>query len=203
MTGLLKLAFAAVLLLTPAVAQAAPEIGKPAPDFAATDIEGKPVKLSDLKGKTVVLEWTNHECPYVVKHYGAGNMQATQKQALANNTVWISILSSAKGKEGYMSNEEIVAEMKKQGGTPSYIITDPDGTLGKLYEAKTTPHMFVIDKQGVLAYMGAIDDKPTADPKDIEGARNYVSAALASLRAGAPVSPSSTKPYGCGVKYAE
>lgn len=189
--------------LIPALAFAEPIIGEPAPAFDVKDAAGQQVSIDTLAGKPIVLEWVNFGCPFVKKHYESGNMQATQKQALTNGAVWISVFSSAKDKQGYVTPAQAIAEMKKQGGTPTHIITDPDGTLGRLYEAKTTPHMFVIDKQGVLAYMGAIDDKPTADKADVEGARNYVNASLASLNAGAPVSPSSTKPYGCGIKYTE
>lgn len=200
--SLLALAAAATFVL-PAAAFAAPKIGEPAPAFAVKDAAGEDVSLDALNGKTVVLEWSNFGCPFVKKHYGAGNMQATQKAATADGVVWLTVFSSAKGKEGYMTAEEAAAEMKKQGGAPSHILMDPDGTLGKLYDAKTTPHMFVIDPEGTLVYMGAIDDKPTPDAADIKTARNYVSEALAALKAGKPVADSNTKPYGCGVKYAD
>lgn len=186
----------------PAIAFATPKIGEPAPAFAVKDAKGADVSLDTLKGKTVVLEWSNFGCPFVKKHYGPGNMQSLQKQAATDGVVWLTIFSSAEGKEGHMSGEAALAEMTKQGGTPAHVIMDAEGTFGKLYDAKTTPHMFVIDKEGTLAYMGAIDDKPTPSSDDIKGAKNYVTEALAALKAGKAVAESSTKPYGCGVKYA-
>lgn len=197
------IALCTALCLSPVAAFAAPVIGEPAPAFDLTDANGQEVSIDALQGKPIVLEWVNFGCPFVKKYYDSGNMQKIQKQAATNGTVWISVFSSAKGEQGYVTAQEAINEMKKRDAAPAHIITDPDGTLGRLYDAKVTPHMYVIDKDGTLAYMGAIDDKPTADKADIEGARNYVVAALASLRAGAPVSPSTTKPYGCGVKYAQ
>ena len=200
--SLFALAAAASLML-PVSAFAEPKIGEPAPAFAVKDAAGKDVSLDGLAGKIVVLEWNNFGCPFVQKHYGAGNMQAVQKAATADGVVWLSVFSSAEGKEGHMTAEAALAEMKKQGAAASHVIIDADGTLGKLYGAKTTPHMFVIDTKGNVAYMGAIDDKPSADAADIKGAKNYVTEALAALKAGKPVVDANTKPYGCGVKYAE
>ncbi len=177
------------------------EVGKPAPEFMANDINGDHVMLSALKGQTVVLEWTNHECPYVQKHYGSGNMQKLQKEATDDGVVWISIVSSAKDKEGYTSPEEAKTIMEQQAALPTHKILDVDGTIGHLFGAKTTPNMFVIDKDGILVYSGAIDDNNSFKPETIEGAKNYVREALASLKAGKPVEISSTQPYGCGVKY--
>lgn len=205
MTRFLKIALAAFLLLSPAlapaVAQAAPEIGKPAPDFSATDLDGKPVKLSDLKGKIVVLEWTNPECPFVHKHYDTGSMQQTQKTATAKGVEWISIVSSAPQREGYMTPEQAKAVLAEKGAAPSAEILDSSGEIGRLYDARTTPHMFVIDAAGTLVYAGAIDDKPTPNPATLEGAKNYVLAALGDLEAGRPVATAQTQPYGCSVKY--
>ena len=188
------------MLLAPA-AMAAPTVGAPAPDFSATDIAGKPVSLSALKGKIVVLEWTNPGCPFVKKFYEPGAMQRFQKEATAQGVVWISINSSAEGKQGHLSTESAAALVKEQGFASSHLVLDPAGEIGKRYEAKTTPHMFVINAEGTLVYMGAIDDKPSASSDDIATATNYVSKAIAELKASKPVEVSSTKPYGCGVKY--
>lgn len=186
-----------------ASAEAAPSIGAPAPDFTAIDsLSGKQVALHDLKGKLVVLEWNNFECPFIKKFYSVGAMQALQKNTREGGVIWISINSSGVGKEGYIPT---VAEAKTAIGAhhanPSYFLLDHDGKLGHLYDAKATPTMFVIDKEGVLAYGGAIDNKPSADPSDIAGAHNYVSAALAALEDGKPVKVTSTKAYGCFVHY--
>lgn len=187
----------------PFAASAEPKTGEPAPAFTVKDAAGKDVSLDALQGNIVVLEWSNFGCPFVKKHYGAGNIQALQKAAAKDGVIWLSVFSSAKGKEGYLTPEAAIAEMKKQGGAPAHILMDPDGTLGKLYAAKTTPHIYIIDKEGTLVYQGAIDDKPTADPTDIKGAKNYVTEALTSLNAGTPVAHGTTKPYGCSVKYAD
>lgn len=182
-------------------AQAAPVVGETAPDFTATDTSGNPFSLSGQKGKIVVLEWKNHECPFVKKHYGAHNMQNIQQQVTELGGVWVSVISSAPGKQGYVSAEEANTIAKDQGAKQTAIILDPDGTIGRMYDAKTTPHMFVIDAGGKLAYMGAIDDKPTADMADISEARNYVYEAVMALSTGKHPEVSSTSPYGCGVKY--
>ncbi len=199
MKSLLLLTLALIPLST--AAMAAPEIGKPAPEFMANDTNGQHVMLSELKGKTVVLEWTNHECPFVKKHYGSGNMQALQAEATKDGVVWVSIVSSAKGKEGHSTAEDANKITAEQKAVPTHKILDESGDIGKLYGAKTTPHMFVIDKDGILAYAGAIDDKSGFDPEEIKTAKNYVRTALADLKAGKPVETSSTNPYGCGVKY--
>lgn len=188
--------------VTPSVqASSEIEIGKPAPDFTATDIHGKEVKLSDFKGKDVVLEWSNPFCPFVVKHYGAGNMQAVQKKAVEGGAVWLTIVSSAKEKQGNMTAEEAIAYEKEVAANATTRILDEAGTIGHLYGAKTTPHMFVINKDGTLVYQGAIDDQPSPDPKSIEGAKNLVLAALDDIAAGKDVQVATTTPYGCGVKY--
>lgn len=175
--------------------------GKPAPDFTARDSKGREVKLSSFKGKVVVLEWTNNGCPYVAKHYGAGAMQALQKDVTGQDVVWLSIISSAPGQQGHahgLEADKIAADAK---ANPSAILLDPEGAVGRLYKAQTTPHMFVIDKAGTLAYMGAIDDKPTSNPADLKGARNYVREAVAAVQGGKPVAVASTRAYGCSVKY--
>lgn len=184
-----------------ATAQAAPEIGKPAPDFTLKDLSGKEHKLSDLKGKTVVLEWVNYGCPFVKKHYESKNMQNLQKEAVADGVVWLAICSSAPGKQGNEKPGDGKKLTEQQGSNATAYLTDEDGAVGKLYNAKTTPEMFVIDKAGTLVYMGAIDDKPTPKADSIEGATNYVKAALADVKAGKPVATTTTKPYGCSVKY--
>lgn len=196
------MAVAAVMLapLSPAQAETA-VVGKAAPDFTGTDTNGKTVKLSDFKGKTVVLEWSNPECPYVMKHYGAGNMQALQAAAVKDGVIWLTVASSAPEKEGYMTGDEANAYMTEQKSAPTARILDGSGEIGKLYGAKTTPHMFVIDKAGTLVYAGAIDDNDSFSPETIKGAKNYITAALQNLKDGKPVETSSTKPYGCGVKY--
>jgi peroxiredoxin len=195
------LAAFALLALAILPAQAAVEIGKPAPAIEATDINGQPFKLSDHKGKIVVLEWTNHECPYVVKHYGSGNMQKLQKEAREKGVEWISIVSSAEGNQGYVTPEEAKKIMTDAGTTPTTKILDASGVIGKAYDAKTTPHMFVINADGNVAYAGAIDSNPSPSADTIEGAQNYVSAAIADLQAGKDVATPTSAPYGCGVKY--
>lgn len=187
------------LLATEALA--VPKVGAPAPAFSLTDASGKTRSLDEFRGKTVVLEWTNAGCPFVKKHYGAGNMQALQKQAKADGVVWLSINSSAQGKQGHLDGAGAQELLKAQKAAPAAYLLDPDGTVGKLYGARTTPHMYVIDAKGTLVYMGAIDDKPSADPKDIPGAKNFVAQAWRELKAGKPVSEPMTKAYGCGVKY--
>ncbi len=197
----IPLILAIITLAIPAAARAATAAGRLAPDFTATDILGQNVTLSALKGKPVVLEWTNHECPFVRKQYDTGNMQATQKKAEELGATWISIVSSAEGKEGFVTPEQASAIVKKEGASPTYKILDPKGEIGKLYGAKTTPHMFVIDKDGTLAYAGAIDSDSSFRPDSVKTATNYVLAALEDLKAGKPVATAQTEPYGCSVKY--
>ena len=178
-----------------------PSVGSPAPAFTLTDTKGKQHKLADFKGKHVVLEWVNFGCPFVKKHYESGNMQATQKKAVEKGVVWLSVCSSADGKQGHMDaadwNEEIVD--RKLSSTA--VLLDESGAVGKTYGAKTTPHMYIVNPDGVLVYKGAIDDKPSTNKDDIPGAKNYVLAALDESMAGKPVSLASTTPYGCSVKY--
>lgn len=192
-------AVAALALATPAFPAA--HVGQPAPNFIAADARGKPVRLSDFRGKTVVLEWNNPGCPFVQKHYDSGNMQKTQAAALRQGAVWLTINSGAPGKQGHMTGAEALAFEKREKAQATAYLLDPKGIVGKLYEARTTPHMYVIDPRGTLVYAGAIDDKPTADVADIKTARNHVLAALADMQAGKPVAVASSKPYGCAVKY--
>jgi len=179
----------------------AAETGKPAPAFFVKDIAGKEQSLAKYKGKIIVLEWNNPGCPFVKKHYQSGNMQALQHDALSKHVIWLTINSGAEGKQGFMDAAQAktyIADMKTH--QTAYIL-DPKGTLGTLYGAKTTPHMFVVDAQGILAYAGAIDDKPTADQEDIKTAHNYVRAAIDELIAGKPVTTAQSRAYGCSVKY--
>lgn len=185
-----------------APAPATAQVGQPAPDFTGTDSTGKTLKLSDYKGKTVVLEWTNPGCPFVVKHYDSNNMQGLQKAAVADGVIWLTINSSAQDKEGYQTPEEANTYLKEKASAPTARLLDPTGEIGHLYGAQTTPHMFVIDKDGTLAYAGAIDSNDSFKPETIKDATNYVTAALADLKAGKAVTTASTKAYGCGVKYA-
>jgi AhpC/TSA family len=188
-------------LIAPA-AFATAEVGKPAPNFTVTDATGKARTLSEFKGKTVVLEWNNPECPFVKKHYNAStNMQAQQKAATAEGVVWLSINSGAAGKQGHMDGKTATAKMAELKATQTAYLLDTDGKTGQAYAAKTTPHMYVIDGTGVLRYAGAIDSNPSANAADIPAATQYVTAALADLKAGKAVATPVTKPYGCSVKY--
>lgn len=191
----------AVALSAPAFA--APVIGQPAPAFTVKDGDGKTRSLSEFKGKTVVLEWTNAGCPYVQKHYNSGNMQALQKGAAKDGVVWLTLVSSAPGKQGYVSPAEAKTWKTSSGAGSTALLLDPSGQVGKAYDARTTPHMYVVDKTGKLVYMGGIDDKPTADPSSLKGAKNYVTAALSDVKAGRAVATPVSKPYGCSVKYSE
>lgn len=182
-------------------AHAAAALGQPAPGFTTTDTSGKRVSLADFRGKTVVLEWVNPGCPYVRKHYGAANMQATQKGAVDGGVVWLAVNSTARDATDYLSPDRMAAWMKDQKAHATATLMDPDGTLGRAYGARTTPHLYIIDAKGALAYAGAIDNRPTSRAADIAGATNHVNQALADLRAGKPVSVASTQPYGCTVKY--
>jgi peroxiredoxin len=176
------------------------ESGKPAPDFSLMSETGKEVKLSDYKGKTVVLEWFNHGCPFVRKHYETNNMQNLQKKWTGKDVIWLSINSSAKGK-GYLDAKGTVAEKEKNKTSSTAILIDETGKVGKLYEAKTTPHMFIINKDGVLVYQGAIDSLSSADKEDVPKAKNYVDEILTAMSSGKTVKFTSNQPYGCGVKY--
>lgn len=180
---------------------AAAEIGKVAPAFTLTDSNGKSRSLADFAGKYVVLEWTNKDCPFVVKHYGSGNMQRTQKWATDKGVIWLSIVSSAEGKQGFLSPDDANKVMKEKGFKSTALLLDGEGKVGKLYGAKTTPHMYVIDPKGNLIYMGGIDDKASPNPDDIKTSKNYVIAALEESMAGKQVSVPTSRPYGCSVKY--
>lgn len=180
---------------------AAAKVGAMAPDFTVTDMDGKSHKLSDFRGKFVILEWTNHGCPFVGKHYGSGNMQALQKQWTDKGVVWLSVISSAPGQAGHSSPEKAKADYKAKGSHATTVILDETGVLGKAYGAATTPHMFVIDPKGSLIYNGGIDDKPSTDQADVKTARNFITAALTEAMAGKAVSVPTSQPYGCNVKY--
>jgi peroxiredoxin len=194
----LALAFSgSATLATPA------NVGQAAPTFSAIDTSGKAVSLADFKGKTVVLEWVNPECPYVRKHYGSANMQATQKAATAKGVVWLAVNSTDARHVDYKQPAAMTAWMKSQGAAPTATLMDTDGQLGRAYGARTTPHMYVIDARGTLVYAGGIDDKPSANPADVKTATNHVTAALADVLAGRPVAQPTTRPYGCSVKYAD
>ena len=184
------------------VAQSVPVgVNQVAPDFTGVDSNGVPRKLSEFKGKTVVLEWTNHQCPFTGKHYTSGNMQRLQAEATDQGIVWLSIISSAPGQQGHVTAEEANQLTTSRDASPTAVILDPEGEIGRLYSARTTPHMYVIDPQGDLRYMGGIDNIPSADPTDVAGATNYVQAALTSLGSELAVDPAVTQPYGCSIKY--
>lgn len=176
-------------------------IGEAAPDFTLTDTYGVSHSLSKFKGKTVILEWTNHQCPFVEKHYDSQNMQTLQKTYTNEGVIWLSINSSAKGKQGHVDSQEANALTKNRGASPSFVLNDANGKVGRLYDAKTTPHMYIIDKSGTLVYNGAIDSIRSADKADIKTATNYISQAMSELNAGKPISTPLTRPYGCSVKY--
>jgi peroxiredoxin len=182
-------------------ANAAAVVGKAAPAFSLTDMDGKTVKLSDFKGKFVVLEWVNFDCPFVRKHYGSENMQKLQKTYTGKDVVWITICSSAPGKQGHLTAAEAKEATAERGASPTEFLLDPKGVTGKAYGAKTTPHMYVIDPKGKLLYNGAIDDTPSTKVADVPTSKNYVVAALDAAMAGKPVENATTKPYGCSVKY--
>ena len=194
------LAFAIVAAVSTAWAA---RVGERAPDFTATDTNGRAHKLSEYAGKFVVLEWTNRGCPYTLKHYDSGNMQRLQKEWTARGVVWLTVISSAPGKQGYVTAAEENTYLKQINGSPTAVLLDPTGALGHLYDAKTTPHMFIINPQGTLIYNGAIDDHASTDAADISGSKNYVSLALGEALGGKPVSEPTSRPYGCSVKYPE
>jgi peroxiredoxin len=192
-------ALAGTLMLGGAVA--APKVGSPAPDFSVVDTAGETWSLEGLVGRKVILEWTNHDCPFVVKHYASGNMQALQKEATDAGYVWLSVISSASGKQGHVSPAQADDLTDSRDARPTAVLLDTSGAMGRAYDAKTTPHMYLIDGSGTLVYMGGIDDRPTTDQADVADARNYVRLAMADLAAGNPVAAPVTRPYGCSVKY--
>jgi len=176
-------------------------IGDPAPDFTAVDSNGKSQSLHAYKGKYVVLEWHNQGCPYTKKHYESGNMERLQKEWTSKGVVWFTVISSAPGTQGYVTPTQENEYLKQMNAVPTAVLMDSGGTLGHLYAAKTTPHMYIIDPNGVLIYNGAIDDHPTSDQADIASSKNYVQNALTEALAGKPVTDPATQPYGCSVKY--
>jgi len=177
------------------------ESGSLAPEFKAISSKKKEVKLSDYKGKVVVLEWLNYGCPFVKKHYEGKNMQKLQKDYTKKGVIWLSVISSAPGKQGSSTPKSAEKDRKAHGSKATAVLLDTTGELGKLYGAQTTPHMFVIDATGKVAYQGAIDDKPSTDSATLKGAHNYVREALDAILAGKNVATAQTKSYGCGVKY--
>jgi peroxiredoxin len=194
------LAVFAMLFVSASFAAAAPVVGKQAPAFTAIDSEGRSHSLADYRGRVVVLEWTNHECPYTVKHYDAGAMQALQKEAREDGVVWLSVVSSAPGEQGHVTADEANALTASRGAAPTAVLLDPEGEVGRAYDARTTPHMYIVDADGTLRYMGAIDDNPSARSDPAE-AHNYVRAGLREVLSGRQVTAAATPPYGCTVKY--
>jgi len=193
------LALAALALAT--AAHAAPSVGQAAPDFTLKDAGGKSVKLSDFRGKYVVLEWTNPGCPYVRKHYNSGNMPATQQDAVSKGVVWLSINSTEKASGDYLEPAQLVAWKQERKAQPTAVLMDEEGTVGRAYGARTTPHMYIVNPQGQLVYAGGIDSIPSANPEDIKKAVNYVRQGLAEALAGKPISAPTTRAYGCSIKY--
>lgn len=180
---------------------AAPAVDQAAPDFNAVSASGKKISLESLRGKTVVLEWSNNECPFVRKHYDSGNMQRLQQDATAAGVVWLQVLSSAPGKQGYADGPTALRLNSARSAVPSDVVLDPSGSLGRLYGAQTTPHIFIIDAKGTLVYKGGIDSIATADKADIAQAEPYVREALDALAKGKKIANNSTRPYGCSIKY--
>jgi len=198
----LGLIAAGLALLIAPILLSAPRIGEPAPDFSAMASNGRTYRLSEFRGKFVVLEWHNNGCPYTRKHYESGNMQRLQKEWTGKGVVWFTIISSAPGTQGYVTAEQENVYMSKMGAVPTAALLDPNGDVGHLYDAKTTPQMIIINPQGIVIYDGAIDDHPTSDAGDIPNSKNYVTAALEDAMAGRPVGVATSRPYGCSVKYA-
>jgi hypothetical protein len=199
----LKIAVASLALaFVGSQAMADPVVDKAAPTFSGKAADGSTINLADLKGKTVVLEWTNHDCPYVKKHYDlSGNIPALQKEATADGVVWLQVISSAPGKQGNVDGATAVSLNEKRGAKPTNIVLDPEGTIGKLYGAQTSPHMYIINPEGTLVYKGGIDSIKTTKAEDIPKATPYVKEALEALAAGKKVPNPSTAPYGCSIKY--
>ena len=197
----LKAAALFASLMFTATAHAAVKVGEPAPAFSLPGADGKAHALADYKGKYVVLEWTNHDCPFVKKHYNSGNMQSTQKELTGKGAVWLSVISSAPGEQGHVDAAKANELTRTRGAAPTAVLLDPAGDVGRLYGAKTTPHMYIVGPDGKLIYMGGIDSIPSSDADDIAKATPYVKVALAEAMGGKPVTNPSTKPYGCSVKY--
>lgn len=184
-----------------AAGTAGAKLDSPAPEFTLVDSEGSRHSLSDFQGKWVVLEWVNYDCPFVRKHYGSGNMQKLQKTYTDKGVVWLSVCSSAPGKQGHFSGSELKERIAKEKGAQTAYLVDEEGTVGKAYDAKTTPHMFIVDPKGTLVYAGGIDDIASTNQDDIAKSVNYVSSALDAAMAGKPIATKGSKPYGCSVKY--
>lgn len=204
-TAVLAGATLAIIAAVPqggAVANASIELGKAAPALSLPDSNGKTVNVNDFKGKYVVLEWLNHDCPYVMAHYDSGNMPGLQKELTKKGVVWLSIISSAPGTQGHVNGEQANANTKKKGASPTHVLLDPDGKIGRAYGAKTTPHMYVIDPTGNVIYHGGIDNNRQAKGEEIKKSRNHVREALTEAMAGKEVSVKTSQPYGCSVKYA-
>ena len=197
----LLLGSAAIALLPTVAAAAGPDVGQPAPSFTAVDSNGKSWSLADLKGKVVVIETTNHDCPYVRKHYTAGNMQAQQREAAAKGVVWLTSASSATGEQGHVTAAQANELTKSRNAAPAAVLLDPQSKVARAFGATVTPHMYIVDARGTLVYKGGIDSIPSADPADIPKATQYVRVALDEVLAGKPVSNPSTRPYGCSMKY--
>ena len=192
---------ASVVLLGGRDAQAI-ETGAQAPAFSVQDASGATRTLAEFRGRTVVLEWTNNGCPYVRKHYDSGNMQTLQREATTDGIVWLQVISSARGEQGYLDGPGAIARVRTDNAAPTATLLDPTGVMGHAYGARNTPQMFIISPTGTVLYQGAIDDHPSARPSSLEGANNYVRAALADIEAGRAVQVAETTPYGCSVKYA-
>ncbi|HEY8615782.1 redoxin family protein [Phenylobacterium sp.] len=195
------LAFGLLAMAAASPAGAKPHVGQPAPAFQAVDADGRTRTLAEFQGRVVVLEWTNNGCPYVGKHYSSGNMQRLQRQAVKDGVVWLTVVSSAPGMQGHLTAPQAKAWKAKTKAASTAVLLDPTGRAGRAYDARVTPHMFVVDRNGRLVYMGGIDDKASSEPESLKGATNYVTAALSDLKAGRPVATPVTRPYGCGVKY--
>lgn len=190
---------ATYLLARPA--EAAVALGAPAPNFSVADASGRTRTLSEFAGRTLILEWNNNDCPYVRKHYDSGNMQGTQRDAIAGGAAWLTVISSAPGEQGYVTGAQALDIARTRNASPTAILLDPTGAMGHAYDARTTPHMFIINAQGRVVYQGAIDDRPRAAPSSLQGATNYVRAALTDMSAGRAIATAQTTPYGCSVKY--
>ena len=186
--------------MQPAIAEV--RVGAPAPAFTLTDSNGRHHSLADFKGKTVVLEWTNHDCPFVRKHYRSNNMQALQKKWTGQGVAWLSVISSGPGREGHVTPQQANQLTADRSAAPSAVLLDPTGQAGRAYGARATPHMYVINREGALVYMGGIDDQPTARVEDVKGAKNFIDAALSEIAQGKPVSVPTSRAYGCSIKYA-
>lgn len=201
-TFIAGLALAGLAFPAVAFAQGAAKVGAPAPAFQAVDADGKIRNLSEFAGKTVILEWTNHDCPYVRKHYNSATMQTLQKDMAKDGIVWLSVISSPVGEQGHVDGAKAKELTVQRHAAPAGILLDPKSGMARAYGAQTTPHMYIIDPKGTLAYMGAIDDKPSSSASSLNGAKSYVRQAIAELKSGKPISEASTKAYGCVVKYA-